>query len=84
MVFFKMLTADKKHVCQTMLDLYAMKWMIVGPAVALSVAGLALIQDQIKNKVSYVLFPEETSIQKDSRKSAKWRLLQINILSFFS
>jgi threonine dehydratase len=49
---FKMLIVDKKHVYQTMLDLYAMKGMIVGPAIALSVAGLALIQDQIKNQVS--------------------------------
>jgi len=47
----QMLTVDKKHLCQTMLDLYAMKGMIVEPAGALSVAGLELIQDQIKNKV---------------------------------
>jgi len=46
-----MFTVDKKHLCQTMLDLYAMKGMIVEPAGALSVAGLELIQDQIKNKV---------------------------------
>lgn len=47
----QMLTVNKKHLCQTMLNLYAMKGMIVEPAGALSVAGLELIQDQIKNKV---------------------------------
>ena len=47
----QMLTVDKNHLCQTMLNLYAMKGMIVEPAGALSVAGLDLIQDQIKNKV---------------------------------
>jgi len=47
----QMLTVDKNHLCQTMLTLYAMKGMIVEPAGALSVAGLDLIQDQIKNKV---------------------------------
>jgi len=67
-----MLTVDKKHLCQTMLDLYAMKGMIVEPAGALSVAGLELIQDQIKNKVVVCIisggnfdpkrFPEITKI----------------------
>ena len=47
----QMLTVDKKYLCQTMLNLYAMKGMIVEPAGALSVAGLELIQDQIRDKV---------------------------------
>ena len=67
-----MLTIDKNHLCQTMLDLYAMKGMIVEPAGALSVAGLDLIQDHIKNKVVVCIisggnfdpkrFPEITKI----------------------
>lgn len=47
----QMLTVNKKYLCQTMLNLYAMKGMIVEPAGALSMSGLELIQDQIKNKV---------------------------------
>ena len=68
----QMLTIDKNHLCQTMLDLYAMKGMIVEPAGALSVAGLDLIQDHIKNKVVVCIisggnfdpkrFPEITKI----------------------
>ena len=68
----QMLTVHKNHLCQTMLNLYAMKGMIVEPAGALSVAGLELIQDQIKNKVVVCIisggnfdpkrFPEITKI----------------------
>jgi threonine dehydratase len=68
----QMLTVKNKHLCQTMLDLYAMKGMIVEPAGALSLAGLELIQDQIKNKVVVCIisggnfdpkrFPEITKI----------------------
>lgn len=68
----EMLTVNKNHLCQTMLDLYAMKGMIVEPAGALSVAGLDLIQGQIKNKVVVCIisggnfdpkrFPEITKI----------------------
>ncbi len=70
--FNQMLTVHKNHLCQTMLNLYAMKGMIVEPAGALSVAGLDLIQDQIKNKVVVCIisggnfdpkrFPEITKI----------------------
>jgi len=70
----QMLTVEKKHLCQTMLNLYAMKGMIVEPAGALSVAGLDLIQSQIKNKVVVCIisggnfdpkrFPEITKLAK--------------------
>ena len=46
----RMLTVSKKDLCQTMLDLYALKSMIVEPAGALSVAGLAQMADEIKGK----------------------------------
>jgi threonine dehydratase len=68
----QMLTIDKNHLCQAMLDLYVTNGMIVEPAGALSVAGLDLIQDQIKNKVVVCIisggnfdpkrFPEITKI----------------------
>jgi threonine dehydratase len=46
----RMLTVSKKNLCQTMLDLYALKSMIVEPAGALSVAGLAEMAEEIKGK----------------------------------
>lgn len=46
-----MLTVNKKYLCQTMLDLYAMRGMILMPAGALSVVGLEMMSDQIQNKV---------------------------------
>jgi len=46
----RMLTVSKKNLCQTMLDLYALKSMIVEPAGALSVAGLAEMSEEIKGK----------------------------------
>jgi len=46
----RMLTVSKKDLCQTMLDLYSLKSMIVEPAGALSVAGLAQMADEIKGK----------------------------------
>jgi threonine dehydratase len=46
----RMLTVSKKDLCQTMLDLYVHKSMIVEPAGALSVAGLAQMADEIKGK----------------------------------
>ena len=46
----RMLTVTKKNLCQTMLDLYALKSMIVEPAGALSVAGLAEMAEEIKGK----------------------------------
>jgi threonine dehydratase len=44
------LEIEKKHLAQTMLDLYQFYGMIVEPAGALSVAGLANIADEIKGK----------------------------------
>lgn len=46
----RMLTVTKKALCQTMLDLYALRSMIVEPAGALSVAGLEEMADEIKGK----------------------------------
>ena len=46
----RMLTVSKKALCQTMLDLYALRSMIVEPAGALSVAGLAEMAEEIKGK----------------------------------
>ena len=46
----RMLTVSKKDLCQTMLDLYALGSMIVEPAGALSVAGLAEMAEEIKGK----------------------------------
>ena len=46
----RMLTVSKRNLCQTMLDLYALKSMIVEPAGALSVAGLAEMAEEIKGK----------------------------------
>lgn len=46
----RMLTVTKKALCQTMLDLYALRSMIVEPAGALSVAGLAEMAEEIKGK----------------------------------
>lgn len=46
----RMLTVSKKNLCQTMLDLYALMSMIVEPAGALSVAGLAEMAEEIKGK----------------------------------
>jgi threonine dehydratase len=46
----RMLTVSKKDLCQTMLDLYALRSMIVEPAGALSVAGLAEMAEEIKGK----------------------------------
>ena len=46
----RMLTVSKKALCQTMLDLYALRSMIVEPAGALSVAGLEEMADEIKGK----------------------------------
>lgn len=47
----QMLTVDKKYLCQTMDNLYAIKGMILMPAGALSVVGLEMMRDQIQNKV---------------------------------
>lgn len=46
----RMLTVTKKALCQTMLDLYALRSMIVEPAGALSVAGLEEMAEEIKGK----------------------------------
>ncbi len=46
----RMLTVSKKALCQTMLDLYALRSMIVEPAGALSVAGLEEMAEEIKGK----------------------------------
>jgi threonine dehydratase len=46
----RVLEIEKKHLAQTMLDLYQFYGMIVEPAGALSVAGLANIADEIKGK----------------------------------
>ncbi len=46
----RMLTITKKALCQTMLDLYALRSMIVEPAGALSVAGLEEMAEEIKGK----------------------------------
>jgi threonine dehydratase len=46
----RMLTITKKALCQTMLELYALRSMIVEPAGALSVAGLAEMAEEIKGK----------------------------------
>ena len=46
----RMLTVSKKALCQTMLDLYALRSMIVEPAGALSVAGLEEMSEEIKGK----------------------------------
>ncbi|MCX6193835.1 MAG: pyridoxal-phosphate dependent enzyme [Cytophagales bacterium] len=46
----RMLTVSKNNLCQTMLDLYALKSMIVEPAGALSIAGLAEMAEEIKGK----------------------------------
>jgi threonine dehydratase len=46
----RMQIVSKKNLCQTMLDLYALKSMIVEPAGALSVAGLAEMAEEIKGK----------------------------------
>jgi threonine dehydratase len=46
----RMLTVSKKDLCQMMLDLYDLKSMIVEPAGALSVAGLAEMSEEIKGK----------------------------------
>jgi threonine dehydratase len=47
----RMLTVSKKALCQTMLDLYSLSSMIVEPAGALSVAGLAEMAEEIKGKM---------------------------------
>jgi threonine dehydratase len=46
----RMLTVSKQDLCQTMLDLYSLKSMIVEPAGALSVAGLVQMAEEIKGK----------------------------------
>jgi threonine dehydratase len=46
----RMLTVTKKHLCQTMLELYALNGMIVEPAGALSIAGLVEMAEEIKGK----------------------------------
>lgn len=46
----KMQTVSKKHLCQTMLDLYDQNHLIVEPAGALSVAVLDEIADEIKGR----------------------------------
>jgi threonine dehydratase len=46
----KILTVEKKVICQTMLDLYDSEGILTEPAGALSVAGLCQISNEVKGK----------------------------------